>query len=333
MILDAARHGLRRAGALWGLVLFLLGVNLLTAAVLAVPMAQMLKEDLSNRAAADNMLYGFDYPWWAAWADAHPGTTFSPDILGAGFAFKNLDLLIGGHLPAGLFARPDPDRFSEAEPAIDATVLALGAAYLLLQIFLGGGVLASLRAPQPDWTVRGVLHASGFYFGRLLRLSLLVLLVDAVLFWLYGPLARWADDHAREALSERVAMVWMLGRHLLLVLALLAVSMVSSYARTLIVLEERSSAVLAFVSAASLCLANFARTFGHVLLMTALTVAGLGLWTVLDRHWETTGYKTQLVTFVLLEGLVFLRIFLRVATAGGQVTLARRLAGGPAEAA
>jgi hypothetical protein len=333
MILDASLRGLRRAGALWGLVVCLVAVNLLTAGVLAVPLAQRLREDLSSRAAADNMLYGFDYPWWAAWADANPRTSFSPDILGAGFAFKNLDLLLGGQLPAGLFARPDPDRPRDAEPGLDSTILALGVAYLVLQVFLGGGVLASLRAPQPDWTVRGVLHGSGFYFGRLLRLSLLVLLVDGVLFWLYGPLARWADDQAREAVSERVAIVWMLGRHLVLLLALLAVSMVSSYARTLIVLEERSSALLALLSAAALCLANFLRTFGHVLLMTALTVAGLALWTVLDRHWHTTGYKTQLVTLVLLEGLVFLRIFLRVATMGGQVTLARRLAGGPAEPA
>jgi hypothetical protein len=333
MIVDAARRGLRQARALWGLVLFLLAVNLLTAAVLAVPMAQTLREDLSSRAAADNMLHGFDYRWWAAWADAHPRTTFSPDILGAGFAFKNLDLLLGGHLPAGLFTLPDPERPGDAEPAIDSTILALGAAYLLLQVFLGGGVLASLRAPQPEWTMRGLLHGSGFYFGRLLRLSILVLLVDAVLFWLYGPLARWADDRAREAVSERVAIVWMLGRHAVLLLALLAVSMVASYARTIIVLEERASAILAFVSAASLCLANFVRTFGHVLLMTALMVTGLALWTVLDRHWQTTGYKTQLVTLLLLEGLVFLRIFLRVATLGGQVVLARRLAGGRAEAA
>jgi hypothetical protein len=332
MIVDATRRGLRRAGALWGLVLFLLLVNLLSAAVLAVPLALTLREDLSHRAAADNMLYGFDYPWWAAWADAHPRTSFSPEILGRGFAFKNLDLLLGGHLPAGLFAQPDPAGTDDG-PGVESTVLALGAAYLLVQIFLGGGILALLRAPQADWTVRGLLHGSGFYFGRLLRLALLVLLVDAVLFWLYAPFARWADGQALEAVSERTAIVWMLGRHLALLFALLAVSMVSAYARTLIVLEERASAVLALLSAAALCLAHFARTFGHVLLMAALTVAGLAAWTVLDRHWETTGYKTQILTLLLLEALVFFRIFLRVATAGGQVALARRLAGASTVAA
>jgi hypothetical protein len=101
----------------------------------------------------------------------------------------------------------------------------------------------------------------------------------------------------------------------------------------LIVLEERSSALLALLSAAALCLGHFFKTFGHLLLMALLAVTGLALWTVLDGHWATTGYKTQIVTFVLLEGFVFLRLFLRVATLGGQVTLARRLAGSPAEAA
>ena len=332
MILDAARRGLRRAAALWGLVLFLLVVNLLTAAVLAVPMAGTLRADVSNRAAADNMLYGFDYPWWAAWADAHPDTTFTPDILGVGFAFKNLDLLLRGHLPAGLFARRPAGDSDDGSTGLDGTVLALGAAYLLVQILLTGGVLAALRAPQPEWTVRGLFHGGGFYFGRLLRVAGLVLLVDGLLFALYHPFARWADHQAREAISERSAIAWLLGRHLLLLLALLAVNMVSSYAKVLIVLEERASALLALLSAAALCLRRFSTTFGHVLLMALVATAGLAVWGVLDRHWETTGYKTQMVTFVLLEGFVFLRLLLRVATLGGQVTLARRLGGGPGEA-
>ncbi len=334
MILDAARRGLRRTASLRGLVLFLLFVNLATAAVLALPMGLGLEEDLSNRRAAENMLYGFDHAWWAAWAGAHPETTFGPDILGTGFAFKNLDLLLRGNFPAGLFLLPDRDRPEERRrAALDSTVLALGVAYLVLQAFLAGGVIAALRAPQPDWTVRGLLHAGGFYFGRILRIGLLVLFADAVVFRLYGPFAGWADDQAREAVSERTAIAWFLGRHLLLLLVLLAVSMVSSYAKVLMVLEERSSALLALLSAAGLCLAHFFKTFGHVLLMAALAAAGLAVWNVLDRHWETTGYKTQALTAVLLEGLVFLRLFLRVATTAGQVTLARRLSGGPAEPA
>jgi len=61
-----------------------------------------------------------------------------------------------------------------------------------------------------------------------------------------------------------------------------------------------------------------------VLLMTGLAVAGLLLWSLLDGHWTTNGYKTQIVTFLLLEGLVFVRLFFRVAW-GDVMALARRV--------
>src|SRR5262249_21004488 len=147
VILEAARRGLGRAWALRGMVLFLLVVNLLAAAVLAVPLFRGLRDELAGRGAAESMLYGFDYRWWSAWADAHPEATFSPDILGTGFAVKNLDLLLRGNFPAGLFVLADPERRrDERRAALDSTVLALAAAYLVVQVFLAGGVLAALRA-------------------------------------------------------------------------------------------------------------------------------------------------------------------------------------------
>jgi hypothetical protein len=157
MILDAAKRGLRRAGALWGLVVFLLVVNLATAAVLAVPLAQTLRDDLASRAAADNMLSGFDYPWWSAWADAHPQTTFGPDILGTGFAFKNLDLLLRGRLPGELFGCPI--RTGRRDTALDPP----SSPWRGLprpQVFPLGRRRCRLRAAAVD--CRGLLHGSGF---------------------------------------------------------------------------------------------------------------------------------------------------------------------------
>ena len=69
MILDAARRGLRRAGAA-------LGARRLPARrepgwrprSWPSPGPDARERTCANRAAADNMLYGFDYPWWAAWS-------------------------------------------------------------------------------------------------------------------------------------------------------------------------------------------------------------------------------------------------------------------------
>ena len=170
-------------------------------------------------------MYGFDFDWWAEWSDGPrgPSSALSPDLLGTGFAFRNLELLLKGWLPAGLFAR-------DGRASLDPTILGLGALYLLLQVFLTGGLLGVFRAPRGGWTVRGLVHGSGFYFGRILRVSLLALAAAGVVFAANAPFARWVDGLAREAVSERTAIALALGRHALLLLALVLVHMVSSYA-------------------------------------------------------------------------------------------------------
>jgi hypothetical protein len=338
-VLEALADGLRRLAKSAGLVPLLLLVNLASAALLAAPLARTLESDLEHRDAAREMLHGFDFPWWSQWWDAQKGWTasFAPDVFGAGFAFKNIDLLLRGFLPVGLFVTREPEpaggaAAGDAGPGLDPVILAFGAGYLVLQTFLAGGVLATLRGGQGDWTVRGLLHGSGFYFGRFLRLLALVLLVDFVVFGLNAPLARWADHQAREAVSEVTAHVWLLGRHAVLLLALLWVNMVSGYAKAIIVLEERSSALLALLSAFSFALGRPLRAFGHYLSLAALGLALLVLWSVLDGLWATTGYATQLVTFLLAQALLAGRIALRLALWAGQLVLLRRFAPAPSGA-
>ena len=339
-MLGAVAQGTRRVARSPGLVALLLAVNLLSAALLAVPLARTLEADLRHTDAARGMMHGFDFPWWSQWSDAQHGWTssFAPDVFGVGFAFRNVDLLLRGYLPAGLFLAPEPEPAGggggpgEGAAGVDPVILALGAAYLLLQTFLAGGVLATLRGPQGSWTVRGLLHGSGFYFGRFLRLALLVLAVDFVLFRLNAPVARWADHRAREAVSEAAAQAWLLGRHALLLLAILWINMVSGYAKAIVVLEERASAALALLSALSFAVARPLRAFGHYLTIAALGVALLALWNVVDSRWQTVGYASQLLTLVLAQGLMAGRIALRLVLWAGQIALLRRFAQPPWDA-
>jgi hypothetical protein len=329
-MLGALREGFKAAGRSWGLAVALLLVNLATAALLAVPLAARLQADLSGSDSAQVMLYGFDYNWWSEWSDRQTGwtATFHPDIFGTGFAFKNVDLLLKGAFPAGLFAARYTESSGEAGPALpDPVILGLGVLYLIVQTLLSGGLLSVLRSAGGEWSVRSLLHGSGFYFGRMTRVALIALLVDLVLFRLNAPFASWADGRAREAVSESTAMAWLLGRHALLLLAVLLVHMVSGYAKAIVVLEERSSAILAFASAAAFAARNLLRVFGHYFLLVAAGVILLGAWGAIDSAWETTGYKTQIVTLVLFQALVLGRMFLRLGLMGGQIALYRRLAG------
>jgi hypothetical protein len=317
----ALAAGWRAAARNRGLAALLLAVNLGLAAVLAVPLAGALEEGLAHRDAAQNMLTGFDYGWWSAWSERQtgPAADFGPEILGAGFVFRNLELLLGGQLPARLFADPP----SEDRAHVDGVILAVGVVYLLAQTFLVGGLLGVMRAPASGWTLRGLLHGSGFYFGRMSRLLVLTLLVDGLVFALHAPLARFAESRARAAVSENTALAWLFGHHALLLLALLAVHLVAGYAKAIVVVEERSSALLALVSSVGFCLRNLGRTALHYGAILLLGLALLAAWTWLDGLVPVSGYRTQIGWLLLAQGFVGLRLFLRLSLLGGQVALYR----------
>ena len=312
----ALRAGFRSVARNGGLVVLVLLANLAFALALAVPLSMQLEGDLANRGAASSMMYGFDYDWWAQWTERQEGppSALSPDILGTGFAFRNLELLLQGALPGGLFARG-------GQALLDPTVLGVGALYLLLQVFLTGGLLGVFRSPQGGWTVRGLLHGAGFYFGRILRVSLLALAAAGVVFALNVPFARWVDALAREAVSERTALALGLGRHALLLVVLALVHMVSSYAKVLVVREERLSAVLAFLSSAGFCTRNSLAVAGQYVVVAALALALLAVFGALDARLEIVGWRSQLVALCLFQLVVAARIALRLGLLASQVEL------------
>lgn len=322
--MTALGEGFRALRRSWGLPVMLLAVNLLTAAVLAVPLAGHIERSLAQTESSHRMLYGFDFPWWSHWNDTRSGyeTGFGPDLFGVGFAYKNLDLLLKGYLPLGLFAAAPK---GEDAPLVDPLVLALGAAYLLLQVFLSGGVLSMLRGAQGGWTARGLLHGAGFYFGRFFRIGLVSLAVVASLFALNAPLTRWTEHLARESVSERAAMAWLIGRHAVLLGALLFVHLVTSYARVITVVEERSSALLSVVSSLGFCLRHLFPAVAQLAAVGLAALAVLALWHLVDAAWVTTGYKTQIVTLLLAEALMLVRIALRLGLSASQIALYRRL--------
>jgi hypothetical protein len=320
-MLRAGLVGVRAVGRNWGLVLLVWGLNIALSALLAVSLLALWGEALKEREAATAMRDGFDFAWWQAWHDPQKGWTkaVTPEIQGLGFAYRNLDLLLRGQLPARLFDRGEGGAAKPLDPLLGG----LGLVYLVLQAFLAGGLLSVLRRPEGGWKMRGLLHACGFYFGRLLRVSLLALLLIGVIFALNAPFTRWVDFQARDAVSESTALAWALGRRALLALALGAVFVLSSYAKAIVVLEERASALLALVSALGVCLRRLGRVSGHALLVLIAALLLLRAYAWVDAAWLTTGYKTQLVSFALMQLFVCARIALRLAFLGGVVTLAR----------
>jgi hypothetical protein len=331
-MLGALFRGFRAVARNWGLVVLVLAVNLGLALVLALPLASQLERELAHRGSSATMMYSFDYDWWNRWSEDQTGYTrsFAPDVFGAGFIFKNLDLLLGEHPLASVLPgdgltpdRPRTVRLPPPPPVLDPLIMAAGVLYLLVQVFLTGGLLGVLRAPQGGWTFRGLIHGSGFYFGRLLRVSLLALGLVAIVFAVNAPLARWMDELAREAVSERTALAIGLGRHALLLGVLGVVHMVASFARVIVVREERRSAALALVSSLGFCARNLASALGQYAVVLFLALLLLVAWRAADSRLIVLGWRSQLLAFALFEALLLGRIGLRLGLLASQLELHR----------
>ena len=326
--LGAVFSGLRRTFRSWGLGVVLLAVNAGVAAMLAAPLGALLAADFDERPAGTAMLRGFDYPWWSHWSDTRTGVaaSLSPEILGRGLGLRNLDLLLKGQLPAGLFAVPDAE--GKRKLLLDPLLLAAGVAFMVLNVFLSGGVLAVLRQVQGRWTVRALLHGAGFHFGRFARIALIMLAVVAVVFAINLPLAAWADGRARESVSEATAHVWLFARHAALLAALVIVHLVGTYARVITVVEERTSAMLAVVSGFAFAIAHPLSTAGIAAAISGLFFLAHAAWQLFDGAWTATGYASQALTLLAMQAFVLVRILLRVALSGALMDFYRARAAG-----
>jgi hypothetical protein len=294
-----------------------LATNVALALVLALPFAAALERELAHTGAAHQMVDSFDHDWWTRFEQRSGGspTSFAPDVLGAGIALRNLDLLARGHVAGGLLAEG-------ADPAM----LGVATAYALLQVFLAGGLLGVFRAPRGGWTFRSLVHGSSFYFGRLLRVSLLSVAAAAAVFAADRPLARTVSSMASEAVSERAALALHFGHAALLLLALVVIHMVSSHAKVLVVREERTSAVLAVASSAAFCLRRLVPALGQYGVVLALGALLLAAFAFLDSRLAVRGFATQLPALVLFELAVAGRIALRLGLLASQLELQERAA-------
>jgi hypothetical protein len=97
--------------------------------------------------------------------------------------------------------------------------------------------------------------------------------------------------------------------------------MLSSYAKVLVVCEERLSASLAFLSSIGFCARNLRATLGQYAFVLVLALALLALFGAVDARLAVVGWKTQLAALALFEAFLAARVALRLGLLASQVEL------------
>ena len=241
----------------WGRVLgapMVLGGVFLLTLLAVVPFGLALEQDiqagLGKSLDAQTMATGVNSEWWERFSETATGLerTFTPTIIGGAAVLDNLS------------------RFLDNGP-LPIAIAGLGAAYLLVWIFLVGGILDRYARMRPLRT--GAFFAScGVYFVRFIRLGIIAGLGYALLFWhVHGWLFRdfygWAT---RDLTVERTAFGIRVALYLVFLGLVSFWNLVMDYAKVRAVVEDRHSMLGAFLAGWRFVVGHPAKTGGLYLL-------------------------------------------------------------------
>ena len=229
---DALRDGIRRVNRSPVVLACVFVATLLAALPFSMAMRDELQGHLGDSMVAEQVARGVNVQWWSEFADQAGtlGSTFRTSIIGFAAVLDNLSAFADGE------ARPSP-------------LLWLGAGYLLLWLFLAGGVLDRYARARPTRAYEFFM-ACGVYFVRFLRLAPFMAFAYYVLFAIVHPIL--LDDGfaelTRDITVERTAFFVRLALYALFGLLLVAINITFDYAKVRAVVEDRRSMIGAIVA-------------------------------------------------------------------------------------
>jgi len=231
-VLGAFAEGWRRALRAPLVTFSVLLLMWLIALPLAAGLRDQIAQQLGASRTADRITGGWDTAWAAEFAtDAHGvASSFTHEVLGFGGTLATLSRLLD--------AQPMPRTMGTAV-----------AAYLLIWLFLSGGVLDRLARARPVATST-FFATCGVFFFRFLRMAIVVGAIYWAVFrwlqpWLLGTVFDWGTRNLANEHQGLVLRGWLYG---ILVAILAFVNLIADMAKVRAVVEDRHSAVASLLA-------------------------------------------------------------------------------------
>jgi hypothetical protein len=300
----AFADGIRRVNQSPAILVCVFIVTLLTAFPFSVVVRDSITGHLGGSLAADEAAQGVNRQWLAEYqAQAGElGRTLGTRVIGFAAVLDNLSALL------------DRERRS-------AAFLWLGAVYLVLWLFLAGGVLDRYARDRPTRSYE-FFTACGVYFVRFLRLAPIVALTYYVLFAYGHPLLFGGvyETVTRDVTLERTAMFWRMGLYAVFGALLLLVNMIFDYAKVRAVVEDRRSMIGAITAGLRFVRSHFSAVALLYLMNGSLFVALLLIYAVVAPGAGAAGAGLWL-GFVVSQLYLFARLWVRLLFLASEVAL------------
>lgn len=313
---EAFLKGIRSINGTKRVVFWLFLSSIFLALVPTLLVSRSIQGSLGKSMASERMKAGFDDTWYREFRSSAKGLagTFDPTVEGVGAILNSLDDFLSG------------DLFRKFQG-----VLALGALYLLLWTFAAGGILDLFDGGGPPSFER-FMSASASYFGRFLRLAILLGILYWILYhYVLSGLSTLVGDLTRNTVDERVVFAWTALKYLVFVALLVQVNILSDYGKILSVLEKRHSVILAVLRALRLEVRHPVRVIGLYLAVSLVGVLLLVIYGFVAPGGLQQSWGGVMLALVLGQLYILSRIWTRFLFLASQTELCRSLTGTASE--
>ena len=188
----------------------------------------------------------------------------------------------------------------------------LGILYLLVNVYLAGGIVAALAAERRV-SLRRFMNDAARYFGRYFRLFILLALVLGLLAVAYKfGLSDTIAKLRKNATTDRASSLW----HALVIVLWLAVFafllMVFDYAKIRTVVDCRRSMLLAAVASVAFALRRCWRTIPLFALNLVIVGALFAVYLLVESQFSSTTIASMIGLFVVQQLSILSRIWMRL---------------------
>jgi hypothetical protein len=203
-------------------------------------------------------------------------------------------------------------KYQAALPGLAAGLMAAGIVYLVLHIFLNGGIVGRLLDKEGPASLAGFVADCGRYFGRYVRLFLVSLVFLVLTLGVFMSLVSALFKPLSEAaLTEWLPLI-LSNLHLLIALLLLSiVHMTVDYARIAVAADGERKVLKALRHALTFLKTRFFRAWALYLLIVLLAVTGTIVFLVVFGRLGEPSVAQVAAGLACMQTYVVFRIWVR----------------------
>ncbi len=292
---SALVDGIRRVGRAPALLAGVWLMTLLVSVPPALALRSSIEEQLDASLEAEGAARGVNYDWMQEFAAQATGAavTLRPTIIGFGAVLDDISGMLDN------VARP-------------TSIVAIASAYVVLWLFLAGGIIDRYAS---DHVTRssGFFAACGTYFGRFLRLGVIMLAAYAALFGLVHP---WLFEQlypkiVAGATLERTAFVVRAGLYAVFGVLLGGLSLLFDYAKVRAVVEGRRSMTGAVRAACRFLRRNLSAAVALGVADLGVFIAAVAVYALVAPNAGGTGWLIW-VGLAIGQGYILLRLWVKL---------------------